>query len=477
MLALLPQVVIKGASMTLQRVLVFPCGTGVALEIYDALCNRKEIELYGASADDNNHGCLLPYKHVTTGLPLLAAEPDRLLEALFSLVTKHQITAIIPAYDDAINYLAAPARRLRLEAAGAKVITSAWDVCDIARSKSRTYACLQDVVRTPRVLSLDRPLSDPLSYPVFVKPDAGSSARGANVVRNDEELRVFRRACQDPIVLEYLPGEEYTIDCFSDRDGGVLFVGPRRRCRVRDGMAMRTEAILKDGETLEGLETLEGQFTSMAKRIWSKLAFWGAWFFQVKRAADGSLALLEVAPRIAGAMGLYRNLGINMPLLSLLEADRQPISLLFNAKHYSSFILDKGFINRFKADMLSPFDMVYVDLEDTLVVHGKVNLQLIQLLYQCVNDGVSLKLVTRCAQPELVLVAHKLQALFEPLSDNVVTVPRGRKKSEFIPCRGAKSSSIAAIFIDDSFSERLDVAQQCEWPTFDTNMLECLLRS
>jgi len=34
-----------------------------------------------------------------------------------------------------------------------------------------------------------------------------------------------------------------------------------------------------------------------------------------------------------------------------------------------------------------------------------------------------------------------------------------------------------SIFIDDSFSERLDVSKNCNIPTFDCSMIEVLLNS
>ena len=40
--------------------------------------------------------------------------------------------------------------------------------------------------------------------------------------------------------MEYLPGRELTVDCFSDRERGVLFARARPRERTRAGISMAT---------------------------------------------------------------------------------------------------------------------------------------------------------------------------------------------------------------------------------------------
>ena len=114
----------------------------------------------------------------------------------------------------------------------------------------------------------------------------------------------------DPIICEYLPGEEYTIDCFSDRERGLLFAGARRRRRIRNGIAVNT--------VTEQLPEVWG----IAETIGNELRLRGAWFFQLERVSGGELTLLEVAPRIAGAMAAHRVMGVNVPLLSIFEHER-----------------------------------------------------------------------------------------------------------------------------------------------------------
>ena len=187
------------------------------------------------------------------------------------------------------------------------------------------------------------------NYPVFVKPDRGAGAQGAQIVLYPDELTTILRRTEGLIILEYLPGDEYTVDCFTDRRAGLLFCGGRQRVRIRSGISMNCRPVS------------EQTFKELARAISSRLTFHGAWFFQLKKDHDGSLKLLEVAPRIAGTMALYRVQGINFPLLSLYEQEGVSVSILRN---HVNVEIDRCLINRYRHDL--KYDVVYIDLDDTL---------------------------------------------------------------------------------------------------------------
>lgn len=419
------------------KVLVFPCGTGIGLEINDALRNLKEVRLFGAVSTSSNHGPMV-YRRYYGNLPWLR-DSSALLLSLNELIEQEKIDCIFPAYDDAIVFLAEHQQEL-----GARVISSPFSLCTIARSKARTYDALRGCVPIPHVFDAPDSVSE---FPVFVKPDRGQGSHHAKMVCDELQLRSHLAVCPDPLILEYLPGAEYTVDCFSDRERGLLFIGVRQRIRVCNGISVCTRAV-----DYPGLE-------AMARAVWDRLPFHGAWFFQAKLDVNGNPKLLEVAPRIAGAMALFRNQGINFPLLSIYEAYRVPIRIIRNNLN---MILDKGFVNRFQVDLR--YSQVYVDLDDTLILDGQINVDLVAFLYQCLNRNVQLILITSTvSNPAEVLAKHRLIGLF----DEIIHVPRGEKKSAYI--------APDSIFIDDSFAERQDVFDHCHIPVFDCDMIESLL--
>jgi hypothetical protein len=307
-----------------------------------------------------------------------------------------------------------------------------------------TYSKLGSFIRVPHIYQKSKVITD---FPVLVKPDRGQGSAGIRKVHDQSELNIAISEVPDAIVCEYLPGEEYTVDCFSDRDKGVLFAGARRRVRIRNGISVNTV-------TLEIPEA-----TIFANIIGRELKLHGAWFFQLKRDVDGRLALLEVAPRISGSMAAHRVMGINFPLLSIYEHERLPIHI----QHISGTIeLDRALSNRYWHAV--HFCVLYVDLDDTLLLGGQVNAQVVKLIFQCINLGKPVKLLTRHrGDLALTLSKHRLTGLF----DQIIHIDGDTKKSCYI-------AEADAILIDDSFSERMDVAQQRGIPTFDCSMLEML---
>jgi hypothetical protein len=186
----------------------------------------------------------------------------------------------------------------------------------------------------------------------------------------------------------------------------------------------------------------------------------GAWFFQVRNNREGIPTLLEIGPRIAGTMALHRVLGVNFPLLSIYESLRVSVELLLVK---TDVVIDRPLSNRYTHDL--HYGAVYVDLDDTLLVRGKVNTDLVAFLFQCVNEGRRVVLLTRHRQDiDATLRSHRLSGLW----DEVIVVPDGEPKAEFI-------QEPDAILIDDSFSERRDAHVRLGIDTFDSTMVELLV--
>jgi carbamoyl-phosphate synthase large subunit len=419
-----------------RKVLVFPAGTEVGLEIYAALSACKEVKLFAAGQSLSNHAELLyeAYHHIPD------IHSENWLEQLIRLVEKLEIDYIFPAYDDVIVALSENREKIQ-----ATILAPSNDVCILTRSKKLTYEKLSSIVKTPKIFEFAKDVN---SFPVFVKPDRGQGSFGVKLVHSPEELNQAISATKNPVISEYLPGKEYTVDCFSDRDTGLLFCGARERLRMRNGIAVSTQLI----------DSL--LFTAYAKKISDALKINGTWFFQVKEDINGELTLLEVGPRIAGSMAANRVRGINFPLLSIFEAERTPISILNNSY---PVLLDRALKNKYKKTI--EFNSVYIDFDDTILLGNQINLQAIQFLYKCINRGVKVILITRHAG-ELNEILHKYR--LNNLFDKVVHLRNGEKKSSAI-------THPNAIFVDDSFSERLDVQINKKIATFDCSMIEFLL--
>lgn len=420
------------------KVLVFPCGTEIGLEIHRALAFARGITLYGGSSI-SDHGEFV-YRSYIPDIPYVT--DSGFLPELNRVIKKNGIDYVIPAHDSVVLKLAEAA-----EAGGlsCKLLSSPYETCRICRSKKETNAVFSGLLPVPRLYPS---LKDVKEWPVFLKPDEGCGSRGVAKCadRAEAEYHLGRRS--DLLVFEYLPGKEYTVDCFTDRNGKLLFCGARERTRIMNGISVRTSPA--DNPI----------FRETAGVINSRLKFRGMWFFQMKEDRNGRAFLMEAAPRVAGAMALYRNLGVNFALMSLYDAEGNDVGVLCNDY---PLVFDRALGGRFKAAL--DYKCVYMDWDDCVLVGGRLNLQMVALIYQCVTAGIDVVLLTRHAGDlGEAMRKNRLEQVF----NSVEHIKDGAPKSSFIKER-------RSIFIDDSFTERKEVRENAGIPVFAPDAVESLL--
>ena len=405
------------------NVLVFPCGSEIGLEIHRALVNKKGITLYGLSSVDD-HGRFM-YDNYIGECPMV--DDPQFIDHMKMVVKLHSIDVIYPGNDAALLELKLHESEL------CKVIGPSLETVLTCNQKAHTYTELRKRCFVPFVYS--RHEVDDL-FPLFLKPNIGHSGIGCRIVNNKEEFESH----YDPwvhLILEYLPGREYTIDCFADQ-----YAEGRERKRINNGISVGTTVVKDD------------RFNQMAKAINSVLNFPCAWFFQVKENAVGELVLMEVGARLAGSSSLSRLRGVNVGLLNLYA---EPVRI-----KQQDYITEVSRALDVKAKINYEFENVYVDLDDTLILGNKVNHKLLGLLYKYKSEGKRIYILTRSTYDDAVdkLNQRNIHPSFFTL---IVHVKVYERKKDYMRPK--------SILIDDSFAEREDVDQ----PAFDIDIVDALL--
>ncbi|MGC8739081.1 MAG: ATP-grasp domain-containing protein [Candidatus Hydrogenedens sp.] len=432
------------------RVMIFPGGTEIGLEIFRSLSYSQHIELFGATSLENDPGGML-FKHYYTGLPFV--NERSFLKRFCSLLEKLKIDFIFPAHDTAGLYLAEHQHDLPC-----KVLISPVKTCRICRDKEKTYKYFDGILSIPKVFK--QPHQIPY-FPVFLKPKIGEGSKGVFRVESQKELEGILENKKNLLILEYLPGKEYTIDCFTNYVGELIFSGARERIRISHGISVDTQV------------TNRYRFIRFAEVINKHLKLRGAWFFQMKERANGELVLLEIAPRVSGGMGLFRNRGVNLPLLTVYDALRIPVEITEQPFPQE---MQRCLFNYFPKAFISPllqshtkkpyfFDHVYIDYDDCLVIHGKLNYPVVLFLIQCKGAGIPVTVLTR-HKGEYEISLHSLG--LDKLINTFIELHEGEKKSSYI-------QSKKPIFIDDSYQERKEVYETLKIPVFSVDMIESLI--
>lgn len=284
------------------NILVFPCGSEIGLEVYRSLNHDPSFNLLGASTYPD-HGRFV-YDNYVESVPHF--DDPKFIDEIRRVVHQYEIDFIIPGHDGALLRLAQHQMQLN-----AQVVTSPLKTCTIGRSKLKTYHFFEKHLNVPKVFNTQ----EVNSFPVFLKPEVGQGSRGTHIALNLEEVNFYLRKDPTLLILQYLPGEEATVDCFTDRNGVLRYFQGRIRSRIRNGISVNSSQV---NDLAIG---------SIAKVINAHLNLRGAWFFQIKKDEKGQWFLLEFAPRIASTSCVPRVAGVNLVEWSIrdwLEEAWQP---------------------------------------------------------------------------------------------------------------------------------------------------------
>jgi predicted ATP-grasp superfamily ATP-dependent carboligase len=141
------------------------------------------------------------------------------------------------------------------------------------------------------------------------------------------------------LLVEELPGQEYSIDCIFNNTGELLLYGVRQRTKTLNGIC--SIATIEQDKDKEFLEVIK----SISKNYLFKYCI----NIQLKRDISGKLKLLEINPRMSGSLGSFIAAGCNIPILAiypLLNTKETDITCKFDLckmAHRVSFF--KGDIN------------------------------------------------------------------------------------------------------------------------------------
>jgi hypothetical protein len=344
----------------MKNILVFPCGSEIGLEIYKSLKHNIHFNLIGANSTDD-HGKFV-YENYIGNLPFLTSE-DFILE-LKKIVIQNKIDAIYPTMDSVISFLKENEDKL-----GCLILSSPIQTTKTCLSKQKTYSLLKNKIPTPKIYKID---DKSIEYPVFLKPDIGYGSRGTYKANNLSEVEFYKNKDKDLIILEYLPGNEFTIDCFTNFKRELLFIGPRLRNRISNGISVNTSTI-----------NVKNKFEGLANTINENLVFNGSWFFQVKERLDGTLVIMEIASRLAGSSSVYRIKGVNFALLNIYNAFEMEVNIIENNYEVE---LDRALNSVYKLSI--NYDTIFIDYDDTIICNSKVNLDVIKLIYSARNRNI-----------------------------------------------------------------------------------------
>lgn len=408
------------------NVFVFPACNEPGLEIIRSLAKSNKVTLFGGSSDQIQYD---PARHLLKNYIDCPQFGKRgFAKAFQAILRKHEIDVVFPAWDPLVAEFAT----WRMEQT--VFVTPRAEIAELCLSKATTYARLHDIVPIPKIFT-----AETAQLPLFAKPDRDSGSRNTMEVQTEHQLRMAIE--QGLMLCEYLPGNEYTVDCISGLDGRLLFANPRLRAKIGRGIALGTSSV-NDRRILEYVE-----------RIAETLRIEGPWFVQFRQNEHGDPVLLEINARVAGSMALTRLSGVNIPLLAFF---------LYTGDDVQVPQARRGtLVNRSLSNFVQelPFDWVIWDWDDTMVrKDGKPDPEVMASLFDLHNRGISQLLLSRNPQVDALVTQHQIPRFFAAIrhaEDKAEALGRLLDEHSIDPSR--------CIMVNDSYAERFVIEER--YPT------------
>lgn len=226
-------------------------------------------------------------------------DSSEFLDGLAEFLAREAIDLVIPTIDPDLVRLDRWREELKGRAPCAHLLLSPREVIYTARDKRHSREAFARLgVPVPEAVD---PTSSDLSFPLFVKPAAGSASVGAVRVNNRSELMARLAITTDPMVERLVTGDETTVDVLLDLDGRALCAVPRRRLQARDGEV--TRGVIERAPELEAL----------AMRLASALGCTGPVTLQFRSPAPGRWVAMELNARMGGGLPLTVAAGADWP--------------------------------------------------------------------------------------------------------------------------------------------------------------------
>ncbi len=260
---------------------------------------------------------------------------------VLALCLKKEIKIILPLVTKELIPFSKHSKEF--EEKGINVLVSPSHALEIANNKSRLYEFLEwrgipvPAFRVVESVDQFKTAVEELGYPlkpVCFKPSVSNGSRGFRIVSEQmneldllfnykptstylslpDSIRILSSGSfPELLISEYLPGEEYSVDCIAKHGQPVLIV-PRLRKRMINGISVEGEFIKDDF------------IISYCIQIITALSLHGNIGIQVKRSATRQFLILEINPRVQGTISAALGAGVNLPELAVKQELNLPIS-------------------------------------------------------------------------------------------------------------------------------------------------------
>lgn len=211
---------------------------------------------------------------------------------LIEICKKEEIKGIMSLIDPELSLLAK--NKEKFKEIGVELIGSDYETTELCFDKyeffkflnennfkcAKTYISLEDFKKDYNERKI--------SFPVFIKPRTGSASLGVNKVDFMEHLELLYKLFPNMIIQEFIPGQEYGVDCYIDLiSNEVISIFAKKKIRMRSG------------ETDKAVSIKNEKLFNVIEELVRKLNLRGTVDIDVFE-SNGEWIISEINPRFGG---------------------------------------------------------------------------------------------------------------------------------------------------------------------------------
>lgn len=289
----------------MKRLLIGSCG-GLTGSYLARQFQKKGCYIIGADASQQQ-----ATKHFTDlSVCLPPAGDPKFFACLVELLHKERIDYYVPTHSREIREIARMESELRALWDGAFIVCPYDTFEKLDEKTSANQNLSRQGFAVPRMITDS---SSPCGYPIFMKKNLGSGSLGACVIENQELHQAYARLNKGCQFYELIRGQEYTVDCMFDGQGGLI--GYNQRLRVKN----------MGGAVIVSTNDYSFDIEPYLTKLSSAFLFKGCVNFQYIL-SDGIPYIIDVNLRFAsGGLPLTVASGLDVPQIMLDLFENRPV--------------------------------------------------------------------------------------------------------------------------------------------------------
>lgn len=283
------------------------------------------VEVIGIDSNPFSFGLYMLHKNYIVP----QGDDQNFIKEILRIVNKERPDAILSGPEEELLVLSK--NKKIIEEKGTLLLCPDYEYVEICADKKKTNELFKRIgVPTPDFFDFNS-----AKFPCVIKPRFSRGSSDIYIAKSEDDLHFYLKRIEEPIIQEFVQGEEYTVDILADKDGSVLSSVPRLRLHTESGISVKGKTVYDE------------EIINYCRKIAKELKLFGPSCIQCIRSKEG-VRFVEVNTRFGGGsiLSIKADQTIIANLIKMIKGDKPQPSKgfkegLFMMRYYSEVFISE----------------------------------------------------------------------------------------------------------------------------------------